>query len=47
VVASLLALLFFGETPQVAALVGGLMVLVGIYLGIVGQARRTIEAPVE
>ena len=47
VVASLLALLFFGETPQVAALVGGLMVLVGIYLGIVGQARRAIEAPVE
>jgi drug/metabolite transporter (DMT)-like permease len=47
VVASLLALLFFGETPQVPALVGGLMVLVGIYLGIVGQARGTIEAPVE
>jgi drug/metabolite transporter (DMT)-like permease len=47
VAASLLALLFFGETPPVAAILGGLMVLVGIYLGIVGQARRTLEAPVE
>lgn len=47
VVASLLALLFFGETPPLAAIVGGLMVLVGVYLGIVGQSRRTLETPVE
>lgn len=45
--ASLLALLFFGETPGSLAVVGGLMVLVGIYLGVVGQARRPLEAPVE
>jgi drug/metabolite transporter (DMT)-like permease len=45
--ASLLALLLFGETPPSLAVVGGLMVLVGIYLGVVGQARRPLEAPVE
>jgi drug/metabolite transporter (DMT)-like permease len=47
VVASLLALLFFGETPPVVAVVGGLLVLVGIYLGIVGQAGQSVEAPME
>jgi drug/metabolite transporter (DMT)-like permease len=45
--ASLLALLFFGETPSAVAVIGGLMVLGGIYLGIVGEARRPIEAPLE
>jgi drug/metabolite transporter (DMT)-like permease len=45
--ASLLALLFFGETPGGLAVAGGLLVLVGIYLGIVGQARRPLEATVE
>jgi len=42
-----LALLFFGETPPFVAVVGGLLVLVGIYLGIVGQARRPAQAPIE
>jgi drug/metabolite transporter (DMT)-like permease len=45
--ASLLALLFFGETPSAIDVIGGLMVLVGIYLGIVGEASRPIEAPLE
>lgn len=45
--ASLLALMFFGETPPFVAVVGGLLVLVGIYLGIVGQARRPAQAPIE
>ena len=44
--ASLLALFFFGETPPVFAVAGGALVLAGIYLGIVGQARRPVEAPV-
>jgi drug/metabolite transporter (DMT)-like permease len=45
--ASLLALLFFGETPSAIDVIGGLMVLVGIYLGIVGEASSPIEAPLE
>jgi drug/metabolite transporter (DMT)-like permease len=45
--ASLLALLFFGEAPSAIDVIGGLMVLAGIYLGIVGEARRPIEAPLE
>jgi drug/metabolite transporter (DMT)-like permease len=45
--ASLLALMFFGEKPPLLAVVGGLMVLGGIYLGIVGQARRPVQAPIE
>jgi drug/metabolite transporter (DMT)-like permease len=45
--ASLLALLFFGEIPSVIDVFGGLLVLGGVYLGISGEARRTVEAPVE
>lgn len=43
--ASLLALLFFAETPPVLAVMGGLVVLLGIYIGITGQARGRLEAP--
>jgi drug/metabolite transporter (DMT)-like permease len=45
--ASLLALFFFGEVPSTLALTGGAMVLLGIYLGLRGQARRPLPAPVE
>jgi drug/metabolite transporter (DMT)-like permease len=45
--ASLLALVLFNETPSVIDVLGGLMVLGGIYLGIAGEARRSVEAPVE
>jgi drug/metabolite transporter (DMT)-like permease len=45
--ASLLALFFFGEAPSTLALTGGLLVLLGIYLGLRGQARRPLPAPVE
>jgi drug/metabolite transporter (DMT)-like permease len=45
--ASLLALLLFAEVPSLTALIGGLMVLGGIYLGIAGESRRSVEAPIE
>lgn len=45
--ASLLALVLFGEIPSVIDVLGGLMVLAGIYLGIAGESRRSVEAPVE
>ncbi|HET6770105.1 MAG TPA: DMT family transporter [Actinomycetota bacterium] len=45
--ASLLALLFFGEAPSAVDVIGGFLVLAGIYLGIVGEARRPIEAQLE
>ncbi len=48
VVATILALAFFGETPSWAALVGGALILGGIYVTISAQARRAAElAPVE
>jgi drug/metabolite transporter (DMT)-like permease len=45
--ASLLALAFFGEVPPVSALLGGALVLGGIYVAVTAQARRPAEAPVE
>lgn len=45
--ASLLALLFFSEAPSAISVIGGLMVLMGIYLGIVGEARRPLDVAVE
>jgi drug/metabolite transporter (DMT)-like permease len=46
--ATLLALLFFGEAPSALALIGGLLVLLGIYVGLRGQAPRPVRpaAPV-
>jgi drug/metabolite transporter (DMT)-like permease len=45
--ATLLALAFFGEVPPWSAVVGGALVLVGIYVAVTAQARRPAEAPVE
>jgi drug/metabolite transporter (DMT)-like permease len=45
--ASLLALVLFGEVPTVAALLGGALILVGIYVAVTAQARRPVAAPVE
>jgi drug/metabolite transporter (DMT)-like permease len=45
--ASLLALAFFGEVPQWATVVGGALILAGIYVGITAQARREVPIPVE
>jgi len=47
--ATLLALAFYGETPPGTAVVGGVIVLAGIYVAITGQGRRRAvqEAPVE
>lgn len=48
VMASLLALAFFGEIPSWAAAVGGVLILAGIYVTIAAQARGRAElAPVE
>lgn len=45
--ASLLALAIFGEVPPWSAVVGGVVVLAGIYLAVTAQARRPADAPVE
>jgi drug/metabolite transporter (DMT)-like permease len=45
--ASLLALLLFGEVPGAAAILGGALVLAGIYVAVTTQARRPVGAPVE
>lgn len=45
--ASLVALAFFGEVPPWSAVIGGAVVLAGIYLAVTAQARRPAEAPVE
>jgi drug/metabolite transporter (DMT)-like permease len=45
--ASLLALAIFGEVPPWSAVVGGALVLAGIYVAVTAQARRPAEAPVE
>jgi drug/metabolite transporter (DMT)-like permease len=45
--ASLLALAFFGEVPPWSSVIGGAVVLVGIYLAVTAQARRPAEAPVD
>lgn len=43
---TLLALAFFGEVPPWTAVLGGLLILVGIYLAVTaqGRARRRLEA---
>lgn len=49
--ASLLALALFGETPPATAIVGGAVILAGIYVAVTAQAGRAngrlVEAPVE
>jgi drug/metabolite transporter (DMT)-like permease len=44
--ASLLALAFFGETPRWPTVLGGALILIGIYVAITGQARTQREVPV-
>ena len=45
--ASLLALALFGEVPPVSALLGGVLILGGIYVAVVAQSRGRQVAPVE
>ncbi len=45
--ATLLALFFFGQVPQAWSILGGVLVLAGIYLAVTAQARRQLVAPVE
>ena len=45
--ASLLALAIFGEVPPWSAVIGGAVILAGIYLAVTAQARRPAVAPVE
>jgi drug/metabolite transporter (DMT)-like permease len=45
--ASLLALALFGEIPRASAVVGGALVLVGIYVAVVAQTRSRQVTPIE
>jgi drug/metabolite transporter (DMT)-like permease len=45
--ASLLALAMFGEVPPPSAVVGGVVILAGIYVAVVAQSRGRQVAPVE
>jgi drug/metabolite transporter (DMT)-like permease len=45
--ASLLALAMFGEVPPASAIVGGAVVLAGIYVAVTAQSRARLVAPVE
>jgi drug/metabolite transporter (DMT)-like permease len=45
--ASLLALAMFGEVPPFSSIVGGVIVLAGIYVAVVAQSRGRQVAPVE
>ncbi|HEX2025070.1 MAG TPA: DMT family transporter [Actinomycetota bacterium] len=45
--ASVLALALFGEVPPASALVGGALVLIGIYVAVTAQTRSRRVAPVE
>jgi drug/metabolite transporter (DMT)-like permease len=45
--ASLLALALFGEVPPVSAVVGGVLILAGIYVAVVAQTQARQVAPVE
>jgi drug/metabolite transporter (DMT)-like permease len=45
--ATLLALALFREIPSTGAIAGGALLLAGIFVAVRGQARRTVEAPVE
>ncbi|MGH2711548.1 MAG: DMT family transporter [Actinomycetota bacterium] len=45
--ATLLALAFFGEVPAIGAIVGGALLLLGIFVAVRAQSRRAVETPVE
>jgi drug/metabolite transporter (DMT)-like permease len=45
VVATMLALVLFGEVPPLSSIIGGIVVLAGIYLSVTAQTRA--PAPVE
>lgn len=45
--ASILAVLLFGEVPPLGAALGGVLLLVGIYIAVTSQSRRATEAPLE
>ena len=45
--ASILAVLLFGEVPPVTSLVGGALLLLGIYIAVTSQSRRTAAPPLE
>ncbi len=45
--ATLLALGLFGEIPPVGAILGGALLLVGIFVAVSAQSRRAVDAPVE
>lgn len=45
--ATLLALAILGEVPPWTAVVGGAVILVGVYLAVSAQARRQVAAPIE
>jgi drug/metabolite transporter (DMT)-like permease len=45
--ASLLALAVFGEVPPASAVVGGVLILAGIYVAVVAQSQPRQVAPVE
>jgi drug/metabolite transporter (DMT)-like permease len=45
--ATLLALGLFGEIPPLGAILGGALLLVGIFVAVSAQSRRAVDAPVE
>lgn len=45
--ASLLAVFLFGEVPPLSAVLGGVLVLAGIYVAVTAHARSAASAPVE
>jgi drug/metabolite transporter (DMT)-like permease len=45
--ASLLALALFGEVPPASAILGGAVVLAGIYVAVTAHPRARLVAPVE
>jgi drug/metabolite transporter (DMT)-like permease len=47
VLASLLALVLFDEVPPVFAVLGGVLILAGIYVAVLAQSRRRQAVPVE
>jgi drug/metabolite transporter (DMT)-like permease len=45
--ASILAVLLFGELPPLGAVLGGVLLLAGIYIAVTSQSRGATEAPLE
>ena len=45
VVSALLAVAFFGEVPSWATIVGGVVLLAGIYVALTARSRATAPAP--